>query len=150
MIPQPTRTPLVFFSLRLADPAWRHLTDHALALRGALRTARRARPFEVDSIVVLPSALHTIWALPAGDDALLPRVSLLRSLFAQAVEAQTGLAEEELWQDHLVPHRIDQASDVAAWREMIHSAPVTTGLSAAPEAWQYSSIHRARDAARAM
>jgi len=144
LMSQPTHTPLVFFSLRLADPSWRLLTDHALALRKALRTARRLRPFDVDSIVVLPSALHTIWALPEGDTALTPRVTLLRAGFARAVSAKTGMAPDAIWQDHLVPHHIDTAENVDAWRDMVHSAPIGQGAGLAGDAWRFHSAHRGR------
>lgn len=131
----------VFFSLRLADPAAQTLIQFVPALRRSLRAVRLCRPFEVDSIVVLPSALHTIWDLPPSDTDISSRVRLLREHFVSAVPGATPA----IWQDHFVPHYV-RASDAPAYRDMIHSAPVSSGYVEVAEAWQFSSIHRARAA----
>ncbi|MBD8526666.1 transposase [Pseudomarimonas arenosa] len=47
-----------FFTVNLLERRRSLLVDHIEALRGAFRSARRARPFEVVAMVVLPDHLH--------------------------------------------------------------------------------------------
>ena len=56
-----------FFTLTLADRTSRALIDHVEALRAAMREIRRARPFVVDAVVVLPDHLHILMTLPSED-----------------------------------------------------------------------------------
>jgi putative transposase len=43
-----------FFTVTLADRCSNALVDHIGTLRSAFRTARRARPFAIDAIVISP------------------------------------------------------------------------------------------------
>ncbi|MEL7099864.1 MAG: transposase [Pseudomonadota bacterium] len=140
-IPQPP-APLVFFTMRLADPQSDLLTAHAGPLRAAMRAVRRVRPFEIDSIVILPAALHAIWALPMNDPDLAPRLELFRAQFDALLAASDRRAD---WLEQVWPHPLADDADLAAHRAMIHQTPVMQGLAPRPEAWQFSSIHRARD-----
>ena len=56
-----------FFTATLVDRKSRVLIDHVEALRAAIRATRRAHPFIIDAIVVLPDHLHIVMTLPAGD-----------------------------------------------------------------------------------
>lgn len=136
----------LFFSLSLADDTSDLLTRNAGPLRCAMRAARRARPFEIDSIVILPSALHAIWELPAGDPDFPARLGLFRAHF-QALLAASGRAAQ--WQGRVRPRVLHGAQERAAHRAMIHQMPVEHGIAPCADAWQFSSIHRAQDPGRA-
>nr|VFK06506.1 MAG: Transposase IS200 like [Candidatus Kentron sp. LPFa]VFK22927.1 MAG: Transposase IS200 like [Candidatus Kentron sp. LPFa] len=45
----------------------RLLIRHIHRLRGAFRKVRKARPFEIDAIVILPDHFTCIWQLPPDD-----------------------------------------------------------------------------------
>ncbi|MEO0939589.1 MAG: hypothetical protein AAFY38_15655 [Pseudomonadota bacterium] len=135
----------VFFSLRLADARSDMLTRNAGPLRCAMRAARRARPFEIDSIVILPAALHAIWELPPEDADFTARLGLFRAHFHALLAASNCAAE---WQGRVSPRVLHGAEEIAAQRALIHQMPVQEGVAQRPEAWQFSSIHRARDPGR--
>jgi putative transposase len=50
-----------FFTVTLRDRRAAFLTTHIDALRQVFRDTRRARPFQIEAIVVLPDHLHTVW-----------------------------------------------------------------------------------------
>lgn len=58
-----------FFTVNLAE---RHgndlLTRHIDALREAFHVTKRAHPFAIEAMVVLPERLHCLWRLPPDDD----------------------------------------------------------------------------------
>src|SRR5260370_30971401 len=58
-----------FFTVTLADRRSTALVDHIGMLRSAFPAARGARPFAIDSIVVLPEHLHAVLSLPTTDAA---------------------------------------------------------------------------------
>jgi putative transposase len=53
--------------------------EHIDALRIAFRATRRQHPFTVETMVVLPDHLHTVWTLPAGDADFAKRWRLMPS-----------------------------------------------------------------------
>ncbi len=56
-----------FFTVTLLDRRSSTLVDHIDDLRTAFRCARRALPFALDAIVVLPDHLHAVFTLPPRD-----------------------------------------------------------------------------------
>ncbi len=56
-----------FFTVTLRDRRSRVLIDQIAALRAALQTTKRSRPFRIDAMAVLPDHLHAIWTLPPDD-----------------------------------------------------------------------------------
>jgi putative transposase len=54
-----------FPTVNLAERRSAMLVEHIDALRAAFAATRRARPFKLDAIVVLPEHLHCLWTLPA-------------------------------------------------------------------------------------
>jgi len=57
-----------FFTVNLAERRTGGLlVEHIDSLRGALRRVKRAHPFRIDAMVVLPDHLHALWTLPRDD-----------------------------------------------------------------------------------
>lgn len=59
-----------FFFTVVTERRQRVLTDEPVrqALREAIQSVRRDRPFRIDGWVLLPDHLHAVWTLPADDD----------------------------------------------------------------------------------
>jgi putative transposase len=140
----------LFFTVRLQDRHSNLLVQAIERLRHATRKTLNAMPFEIDEIVVLPGAIHTIWTLPEGDADFSKRWRMLKSQFSRGLPAvevggpsdfkpyNKGIWQRRFWEYHL---RDDE--DLEAHRQMIHFAPVQAGLVKRPEEWPHSSIHRA-------
>lgn len=56
-----------FFTVTLRDRRSGILVEQIAALREALQTTRRARPFRIEAMAVLPDHVHAIWTLPPDD-----------------------------------------------------------------------------------
>jgi REP-associated tyrosine transposase len=63
------------------------LTDPPVysALREALRAVKRAHPFTIDALVLLPDHLHCLWTLPEGDADYALRWNLVKRRVSQQV-----------------------------------------------------------------
>lgn len=140
----------LFFTVRLADRNSDLLVENIDRLRTSMRMTRTRHPFEITEIVVLPSAIHTIWTLPADDADFSTRWRMLKSHFSRGVptpEHRNPVTERRgekgVWQRRFWEHHLRDDHDIAAHRHMIFSAPVQAGLVAQPQDWPYSSIHRA-------
>jgi putative transposase len=138
-----------FFSARLQDRHSDLLVNEIVLLRHAMRLTKSRHPFHIDSIVVLPAAIHTIWALPEGDADVSTRWSLLKRTFVANIDpvphrtpAQIKRGEKGIWQRRFWEHLIRDADDLAAHRAMIRDAPVHAGLVARPQDWAWTSLHR--------
>jgi len=53
-----------FFTVNLADPRLRLLTEHIEELRTSFRETQKAHPFTIEAMVVLPDHLHAVWTMP--------------------------------------------------------------------------------------
>ncbi|UWR23652.1 REP-associated tyrosine transposase [Sulfitobacter sp. S190] len=141
--------PQHFFTVRLALRGGTSLTDHVAHLRRATRLAQGRHPFRIDAIAVLPDTIHTIWTLPPEDTDFGIRWRMIKGLFSRALPAPEGRSETQLrrgdkgiWQRGYWSHRLRDAADVRAHRQMIYASPVQAGLCAVPRDWPHSSIHR--------
>jgi putative transposase len=137
-----------FFTATLVDRRSSVLIDHVDALRAAFRTTRRAHPFTIDAIVVLPDHLHIVMTLPEGDADFPNRWQLIKRRFSTAVAA-TGIptaqhrnGEHALWQRRFWEHTIRDEGDFARHVDYIHFNPVKHGLVARVRDWPFSSFHR--------
>lgn len=72
-----------FFTVTLMDRKSDLLVRHVDMLRAAFRSVRRARPFNIEAICVLPEHFHAVWTLPAGDADYPGRWKSLKSLFTR-------------------------------------------------------------------
>jgi len=75
-----------FFTVNLADRKEALLTEHIDPLRNAFREVKKAHPFQLDAIVIMPEHLHTIWTLPEGDDDFSLRWRQIKSAFSRQIE----------------------------------------------------------------
>jgi putative transposase len=137
-----------FFTATLADRRSTALVDHVDALRSAVREARRARPFAIDAIVILPDHLHTILSLPAGDADFSGRWRRIKGHFSSAlIEAGLHLkrwpnGDLALWQRRFWEHTIRDEGDFARHVDYVHFNPVKHGLALRVRDWPFSSFHR--------
>ena len=74
-----------FFTATLVDRTSSALIDHVNALRAAIRVTRRAHPFMIDAVVVLPDHLHIVLTLPADDADFPNRWRLIKRRFTTGV-----------------------------------------------------------------
>jgi putative transposase len=137
-----------FFTATLRDRRADFLVRHVHLLRGVFRSVRRAQPFEIDAIVVLPEHLHAIWTLPPGDSNYAHRWRLIKARFARGL-AETGApvsrnskGEYDVWQRRFWEHTIRDARDFQAHVNYIHYNPVKHGFVERVRDWPYSSFHR--------
>jgi putative transposase len=136
-----------FFTVTLADRCSNALVDHIGTLRSAFRTARRARPFAIDAIVILPDHLHAILTLPSNDADFPGRWRRIKGLFSSAlIEAGLDLKRRPngdlgLWQRRFWEHTIRDDRDFARHVDYVHFNPVKHGLARRERDWPYSSFH---------
>ena len=138
-----------FFTVQLQDLGSDVLTREIGTLRSATRAMMRQFPTQLDAIVVLPSIIHVIWTLPAGDARHLQRWSSLQRLFVQGLSSKNTLnlsplpdQKHRVWQTPIWMRRLRSRDDFHLHRTMMYHAPVKHGLVRSATAWQYSSIHR--------
>ena len=125
---------------------------HAVeVLRGAFRAVRKARPFEVDAMAVLPDHLHCIWTLPPGDTDFATRWRLVKTCFTKHCDpalrpapdrARMTKREQALWQHRYWEHLLRDEADFNRHVEYIHYNPVKHAHVQAPMDWPYSSFRR--------
>jgi putative transposase len=137
-----------FFTVTILDRRSRVLVDHLDALRAAFRATRRASPFTIDAIVVLPDHLHIVMTLPAGDADYTNRWRLIKRRFTNALTkvgvpiARHRNGELALWQRRFWEHTIRDDGDFERHVDYIHFNPVKHALVARVRDWPYSSFHR--------
>ena len=74
-----------FFTVALIDRRSTILVNQIGALRSAFRAARRAQPFAIDAIVILPDHLHAILTLPTNDADFPGRWRRIKGSFSSAL-----------------------------------------------------------------
>ncbi len=131
------------------------LCDAAIhnALRKAMVSVRRSKPFTIDAWVLLPDHLHCVWTLPLDDDDFSGRWSLIKSAVSRAVGAQyrreewlngSKLKHREatIWQRRFWEHCIRDESDLQRHVDYLHFNPVKHGLVSRVADWPHSTFHR--------
>ena len=139
-----------FFTVNLLERRKRRLlVEHIDHLRAAFRDARRARPFHVIAIVVLPEHLHCLWRLPQGDADNADRWARIKSGFSRRMpkterrsDARIAKRERGIWQRRFWEHMIVDEADLQNHFDYIHFNPVKHGYVARAVDWPYSSLHR--------
>jgi putative transposase len=137
-----------FFAVTLRDRKADYLVRYVRLLREAFRSVRRAQPFAIDAIVVLPDHLHCIWTLPEGDANYSNRWRLIKARFARELRGtdvpvrQNSKGEYDVWQRRFWEHTIRDERDFQAHVDYIHYNPVKHGLVERVRDWPYSSFHR--------
>ena len=126
------------------------------ALRKAIETVRKTRPFVIDGWVLLPDHLHCIWTLPEGDADFSARWGIIkRSVTKQCAntyhqegwmnKSRSKRKESTLWQRRFWEHQIRDEADYQRCMDYLHYNPVKHGYVANVEDWVYSSFHRYAD-----
>jgi putative transposase len=140
---------LWFFTVNLENRNEDLLTRNVDVLREVMRGVRRAHPFSVVAMVVLPEHLHAIWRLPPGDSDFPLRWSLIKAGFSRRIDAgeqvsASRLARRErgIWQRRYWEHQIRDESGLARHVDYIHFNPVKHGWVRAPAEWPHSSFGR--------
>ena len=138
-----------FFTVNLAERRLGLLTKHIGSLRAAFRDTRRAHPFSIEAIVVLPDRLHAIWTLPEGELDFATRWRLIKSTFSRALPkgervsaSRAGKGERGIWQRRYWEHTLRDERDFAQHADYIHFNPMKHGLVARMKDWPHSSFHR--------
>ena len=141
---RPTASHSHYFTVALSRPGDDLLVLEIERLRQAVRLTRVESPFQIAAWVVMPDHLHTIWTLPAGDDASgrwrLIKARFSASLPLHARKLRIGNAAQGVWQRGFWQHRITDAADMVLHMRSCQMDPVRHGLVDVPEAWPYSSF----------
>ena len=138
-----------FFTVNLRDRSASLLVQHAHHLRRAFAETRRARPFDLVSIVVLPDHLHCLWSLPPGDNDNATRWRQIKAAFSRSI-ASDGIRnlsrerrrERDIWQRRFWERWIGNQADFAAHVDYIHRNPAKHGHVEHVRDWPFSSFHR--------
>jgi putative transposase len=140
-----------FFTVTLTDRSSTLLVDQIGQLREAFRKVKMRRPFEIDSIVILPDHLHCIWTLPRNDADYALRSREIKSAFSRRIPAGAGeyrsqgrLSKKErgIWQRRYWEHTIRDEQDLEKHMDYVHYNPVKHGYVTLAADWPYSSFHR--------
>ena len=145
----------IFFFTVVAYRRQPILCDEAIrtALREAVLSVRRSKPFAIDAWVLLPDHLHCVWTLPADDDDFSGRWSLIKSAVSRVVGAQYRRAEWQnvsklkrreatIWQRRFWEHCIRDENDLQRHVDYLHFNPVKHGLVSRVSDWPHSTFHR--------
>lgn len=123
------------------------------ALRQAINSVRKKRPFQIDAWVLLPDHLHCIWTLPQGDNDYSSRWSMIkrkvsticRDLYKRPEllnASKQKRRESTLWQRRFWEHQIRDELDYQYHVDYIHYNPVKHGLCEVVVDWSHSTFHR--------
>jgi putative transposase len=129
-------------------------SEFRTALRDALIETRRRFPFSIDSWVLLPDHLHSIWTLPDENADFSQRWSMIKRLTTQQLqttqmvrtahptESRSKRREGTLWQRRFWEHQIRDEKDLRHHLDYCYWNPVRHGLVDAVRLWPYSTFHR--------
>ncbi len=138
-----------FFTVNLADRRKQTLVENIAVLMSAIRLVKRQRPFRLNTLVVLPDHLHTIWELPDGDTDFPGRWRAIKKRFSRAMPAienrspvQVARSERNIWQRRYWEHLIRDEDEYRGYVDYCYYNPVKHGLVAAVRDWPHSTYHR--------
>ncbi|MGG8248786.1 transposase [Klebsiella aerogenes] len=125
-----------FFTVNLQNRHSDLLTRHIDHLRAAIACAKRKRPFQINSWVVLPEHMHCIWTLPECDSDYSGRWREIKKSFTRA------LAQSQIWQPRFWEHTIRNDEDYRRHIDYVYINPVKHRLVGRVSDWPYSTFHR--------
>jgi putative transposase len=138
-----------FFTVALADRRTALLTANMHTLRAAFREVKRAHPFALEAVVILPDHLHCVWRLPPGDDDFSTRWRLIKAAFSRGLAnaeprspSRLRKGERGIWQRRFWEHAIRDEDDHRRHVDYIHYNPVKHGHASRVREWPFSSFHR--------
>ena len=101
------------------------------------------RPFQIDTIVILPDHIHCIWTLPENDVDFLTRWRLIKRYFSIRLPAPLNArGKKKIWQRRFWEHLIKDDNDLSRHMDYNHYNPIKHGYVRRPEEWEYSSYRR--------
>jgi putative transposase len=137
-----------FFTVNLADRRTDFLVRYIDDLRESLDKVKKAHPFALLSMAVMPEHLHSIWRLPEGDADYPARWGLIKAGFSRRLNATEHVRlsrktkrERGIWQRRYWEHQIRDDADLARHIDYIHYNPVKHGLVERPVDWPHSTLH---------
>ncbi len=143
-----------FFTVVTQDRRPILTTDTARAcLRTAIRTVRKKQPFGLLAIVLLPDHLHTVWALPPGDERYPLRWAQIKEQFSrlslasggeEALVSESRMRHRErgIWQRRYWEHACRDEDDLKRCVDYVHWNPVKHGLVKRVTDYPWSTFHR--------
>ena len=138
-----------FFTVALLERRRSFLTENVDLLRQCFAEVRRAKPFHIDAIVILPDHLHSIWTLPPEDADFSSRWHAIKARFSKGIEPGERLSERRqekgergIWQRRFWEHVIRDEQDFERHADYIHYNPVKHGYTKRAADWPFSSFHR--------
>ncbi|MGH8427056.1 MAG: REP-associated tyrosine transposase [Gammaproteobacteria bacterium] len=138
-----------FFTVNLEDRSSALLIEYVDDLREAVRTVKRAHPFDIVAWVVLPDHLHAVWTLPRDDPDFSVRWSLIKAGFSRTLArgepitaSRRSKRERGIWQRRFWEHLIRDELDLEQHVDYVHINPVKHGYASRAREWRHSSIHR--------
>ena len=138
-----------FFTVNLQDRSSALLVERAHDLRRAFADTRRARPFDVIAISVMPDHLHCLWTLPPGDSDNASRWRQIKGTFSRSIatrelvgESRVKRRERGIWQRRFWQRWIGNEADLMSHIDYIHRNPAKHGHVEHVGDWPYSSFHR--------
>ncbi len=136
-----------FFTVAILERQRALLTEHIDELRQAFISVRRAQPFTLDAVVILPDHLHCLWTLPPGDADFSSRWHDIKAQFARRIPRGERLSERRhkkgergIWQRRFWEHVIRDERGFERHADYIHFNPVKHGYVERAADWPLSSF----------
>lgn len=137
-----------FFTVAAADRSSQVLVDNMDLLRNAFLVVKRAMPFDLIAMSVMPEHLHCVWTLPAGDANYPTRWKKIKATFSRALPKGEGRSasriakgERGIWQRRYWEHSLRDENDLCRHIDYIHYNPVKHGHVINVADWPYSTFH---------
>ena len=130
-----------FFTVNLQNRDSDLLITHRHLLKQSLLIVQKQYTFTINSMVLLPDHLHTIWTLPEHDTNYSLRWQLIKTIFSKSVRTQQP-HPRQIWQHRFWERLIRDEDDYIKHMRYIHINPVKHGYCQHPGQWKYSTYHR--------
>ena len=138
-----------FFTVNLAERQRATLVEHIDLLKHSFREEKKAHPFRIDVLVILPDHLHAVLTLPDGDADYSGRWRRIKAAFSAALPpieqrsaSRRSKGERRPWQRRFWVHLIRDEQDYARHVDYIHFNPVKHGHVTRVRDWPHSTFHR--------
>ena len=138
-----------FFTVNLLECRTKLLTANILPLKLAIAHTKRACPFRIEALVILPDHLHAVLTLPPDDADYSIRIRLIKYRSAKALPKTEWLSavredkgERGIWQRRFLEHYIRDDGDLRNHIDYCYYNPVKHGLVQRTGDWPHSTYHR--------
>src|SRR4030067_2424350 len=109
-----------FFTVNLAERQRATLVEHIDLLKRSLRDEKKAHPFQIDALVILPDHLHAVLTLPDGDADYSGRWRRIKAAVSAGLPStqrrpagRRSKGERGIWQRRFWEHLITAETDYA-------------------------------------